>query len=373
MYFVHPQLNKKKLLFLLKSLFSRESIEYFNEEFSLNFPGKSFYFTDMGRTAFRIIVEKLNLRDCEMIFPAFICDIFIPILKEYGITPKFVDIDIHTFHMNVDQVKNKITKNTKAIVVSHTFGLIFDIKRISQIPDVEIIEDGAHAFGLHLPVGKLSTVSFFSLYKQFPIARGGLLICPKDWEVNLRPSNFRPRDAISIFNSLPPFALLFKKFGKEIAPKMIRKERSKEHLALNQFSLNFFLFLHRFFKNELENRIELALFFQKRLLDLGFSIQESRGNIFTYLSVLLPKKLQSKRDEITRILWKNRIFCTRIWHTPIVCNKMAREYWKISKEEFPNTIEVAERIINLPLQNYYSKKDIERMVDRLKKILSVVK
>ncbi len=70
MYFVHPQI---KLSRLKKINLPQILADYF--------PNKQFFFTDMGRSAFKIIVEKLNLQNSEILFPAYICDIFNPILK----------------------------------------------------------------------------------------------------------------------------------------------------------------------------------------------------------------------------------------------------------------------------------------------------
>jgi len=38
-----------------------------------------------------------------------------------------------------------------------------------------------------------------------------------------------------------------------------------------------------------------------------------------------------------------------------------------------NTIDISNRIINFPLQNYYSKKDIDKMIKAIKEVLSTKK
>jgi len=318
------------------------------------FPGKQFVFTDMGRSAFKIIIEKLNLQNSEILMPAYICDIFRPILERYNIKPIFLDIDLKTFHVKVDEIEKKITPKTKAILVCHTYGLPFDIEKIKKF-GLPIIEDSAHAFGIK----PKSDITFFSLYKQFPSLRGGLLVCPKDWQVSLPKTHFGLRDFISFLNCFPIFAFLFKKFGNEIAPRMLRKEKLPEPAGINKISLALFsrsLVAH---PEEAYRRGELALLFQEELKKLGFEVQESEGNIFCYLSALVPKNLAEKRDEMVEKLRKYRVFCTRIWHTPIVLNK----------DEFPNTFEAAKRIVNFPLQSHYSEKDIKKMVKTIKSVL----
>ena len=49
----------------------------------------------------------------------------------FGIKPIFVDIDLETLQINIDQIKKKISKNTKAIMVPNLIGNIPDWKKYS--------------------------------------------------------------------------------------------------------------------------------------------------------------------------------------------------------------------------------------------------
>jgi len=380
MFFVHPQIELKKqnikpvFLNFLKS----PNLNTLREKLSFYFPRKKIIFTDMGRSAFKIIIEKLNLKNSQILFPAYICDIFYPILKRYKIQPIFLDIDLRTFNIREDQIRKKITPQTKAIFVCHTYGLPVDIQKIKEITgnQLSIIEDCAQSFGAkykNIFVGNFGEAAFFSLYKQSPTFRGGLLVCPKDWEVKLSKTNFDFRDFISFLNSFSFFAFLFKMFGQDIAPKMIRKEKKSEPAEINKVSLNFFSYFLGNLANSLGKRINLALFFQEELKKLGFDVQESENNVFCYLSTLIPKSLEIKRDKFVKELRKYQIFSTRIWHTPIILNPEVQKEYQIRLKEFPNTIEAAKRIINFPLQNYYEKKDIEIMIKGIKRVLSDLK
>jgi len=384
MYFVHPQIKieTKNLKKVLKSFFETPDFEFLKKKLSAYFPEKNFIFTDMGRTAFKIIVEKLDLKNSQILFPAFICDIFYPILKEYNIETIFLDIDLKTFHIKIEDILKKITPKTKAIFICHTFGLPIDFEKLyfqlrtSNLQHLTIIEDCAHSFFAkykEIPVGNLGTVSFFSLYKQFPIARGGLLVFPKNWAIELPKTNFNFRDFISLLNSFSPFAFLFKKFGKEIAPKMMRKEKSKKPLGINDISLNLFSQFLEDFERSLEKRIELAKTFQKELQSLGFEVQEGEGNVFCYLSALIPKEFTEKRDQFVVEMRKYNIFCTRIWRDPIILNKNVQKDYKINLADFPNTIDAAKRIINFPPQNYFEEKDIKKIISATKEVLSKLK
>jgi len=62
MYFVHPQikLNGKNFLKIFSCFFRKPDLK---NKLSFYFPKKQIVFTDMGRTAFKIIIEKLNLEN----------------------------------------------------------------------------------------------------------------------------------------------------------------------------------------------------------------------------------------------------------------------------------------------------------------------
>ncbi len=399
MFFVHPQIkiNKRNLSKIWNGFSEDVNSEALTRKLEPIFPGKKIVFTDMARSAFKVIIEQFNLRDSTMMMPAYICDIFYPIIKEYGIKPIFLDIDTASFHLQIEEIRRKKNPDVKAILISHTYGLPVDIEKLKKViteiqnsnfesalelardkpqtsnPEPLIIEDCAHAFGGRLKgsyAGNLGDVSFFSLYKQFPVFRGGMLVCPKDWKIKELPqTHFSLRDFISFLNSFPLFAFLFKSFGNKVASHFIRKEKMSEPAGLNSVSLNFF---HNFLDDQqttIKHRIELGKMFQKGLKELGFQVQEAGDNVFCYLSGLIPAKLENKRDELVERLRGRGIFCTRIWHTPIVLNPEVQKEYHLDLNEFPNTVEAANRVINFPLQNYYQEKDIKKMVSSIREAL----
>ena len=103
MFFVHPQikLNKENFLKIFLSFFGKLNLGKLQEKLAVFFPDKKIVFTDMGRTAFGIIIEKLNLQNSSMLVPAYICDIFYPVFKKYNISPIFLDANIDTINMDL--------------------------------------------------------------------------------------------------------------------------------------------------------------------------------------------------------------------------------------------------------------------------------
>jgi len=368
MYFVHPQIkfNIKNLKRTFSSFFGFSNKKQL-EKIQLMFPNKQIVFTDMGRSAFKIIVEKLNLQNSTMIIPAYICDIFYPLLQQYNIKPVFVDVDIETFNINIEKIKENITPQVKSILVPHIYGLVNNIEKIKEInKDLIIIEDASHAFGAKGLEN--SNYMFFSLYKHFPCIRGGLLVCPKEWKIDLPKTYFSFRDFLSFLNLFPFFSFFFKKFGEEIAPKIIKGEKTSKPAGINSVSLKLFSYFSENHKQLLNKRINNAFYFQEKLKELGFSVQKSENNTFCYLSILFPKNID--RNKLVKKLHNKKIFCTRIWHTPIVLNPDVEADYNLYLGNYLNTIDIANRIINFPLQNYYSKKDVDKMTTTIREVLS---
>jgi len=88
-------------------------------------------------------------------------------------------------------------------------------------------------------------------------------------------------------------------------------------------------------RKSLAKRIELAKFYQKELKSLGFEVQEGEGNVFCYLSALIPKEFTEKRDQFVVLMRKYNIFCTRIWKDPIILNKNVQKGLQNQFGRFP--------------------------------------
>jgi dTDP-4-amino-4,6-dideoxygalactose transaminase len=376
MFFVHPQIKLNKALKAKLALVLPVNERKLKERLAGFLPGKQFVFTDMGRTAFRLVVEKMNLRNSTMILPAYICDIFYPILKEFNIKPIFVDIDLATFQAKIDDIRKKITPEVKAILVCHTYGLPVDVGAVREVvgSQVLIIEDCAHALFAQkdkVPAGNFGDISFFSLYKQIPALRGGMLVCPKDWNIRLPGNHFSFRDLLSFLNYFWPFAYFFKKFGSEYARTHLREEKMSEPSGIVRASLSLFSAFFGSIQNSLAQRKRIALLLQEELKNLGFSVQEPQDNVFCYLSALVPANLRQKRDAIVLELRKYRVFCTRIWSDKfaIIFNEGVQKDYQINPADFPNTVETAQRIVNFPLQNHYREKDVKKIIKALKEVM----
>lgn len=101
--------------------------------------------------------------------------------------PVFADVDDRTFNINPENVINKLTKKTKAIIGVHLFGHPFDIKAIQDIcedHELLLVEDCAQAHGAEYQgkkVGSFGT-GCFSFYptKNITTGEGGIITTDND-------------------------------------------------------------------------------------------------------------------------------------------------------------------------------------------------
>jgi perosamine synthetase len=95
-----------------------------------------------------------------------------------GARPVLVDSERHTWNMDIDQIKAKITDRTKAIIVVHTYGHSVDMDTVLEIArrhDLYVVEDAAEAHGAEYkgrPAGSLADAAAFSFYANKIITSG---------------------------------------------------------------------------------------------------------------------------------------------------------------------------------------------------------
>ncbi|HKV38992.1 MAG TPA: DegT/DnrJ/EryC1/StrS family aminotransferase, partial [Blastocatellia bacterium] len=120
-----------------------------------------------------------------------------------GARPVFVDIDPKTFNIDVAQIEDRITANTKAILPIHLFGQCAEMDQINALASsrgIPVIEDAAQAIGAgwgSRKAGSLGTIGAFSFYptKNLGGAGDGGLLTTSDPELEAKLRALRAHGA----------------------------------------------------------------------------------------------------------------------------------------------------------------------------------
>ena len=99
--------------------------------------------------------------------------------------PVFVDINLESLNIDIDQLKKKITSKTKAIMLVHALGncaSMNEIKKLCSNKNITLIEDCCEALGSKYNnkyLGTFGEISTFSFYFSHHITsgEGGLILC----------------------------------------------------------------------------------------------------------------------------------------------------------------------------------------------------
>ena len=137
--------------------------------------------------------KKSFNRGDEVLVPALCWSTSLWPLVQFGLKPVFVDIDIKTLNIKVNDLKKKITKKSKALMLINVLGIssdLFLIKKIAQENDLIVIEDNCESLGSKLKNKNLGTFGDFGTFSfyyshQITSGEGGMVVCSNKDDYNI--------------------------------------------------------------------------------------------------------------------------------------------------------------------------------------------
>ena len=158
-------------------LFERDFSRYINRKYAVA--------VSSGTAALDIALKSFNFKkNDEVIIPAFsIISTALCVIK-LGLKPVLVDCDLYSWNIKIDSLIKKITKKTKAIIITHLYGFPVDMNKIlklSKKKNIKIIEDSAELIGqkyYNKKCGSFGDISTFSFYanKHITTGEGGMIL-----------------------------------------------------------------------------------------------------------------------------------------------------------------------------------------------------
>lgn len=392
-----PNTEKDDVLLALRLLFS--PWQYFRgssvkklELWLRNFFGVShaiLFASGRGALFAALKAVDVGLGD-EVLLQAFTCVAVPNAVIAARAMPIYVDCS-SVFTIDTNDLEKKITKNTKAIIVQHTFGIPADMEKISKIAKKHhliIIEDCAHAIGVEYKKKKLGilgdiAILSFGRDKAFSSVFGGGVITDNQ-SLGKKIRSFQkqqtyPRFWWIIQQILHPifFVIVLRTYTFFSLGKIILVILQKLHIlsfpvtASEKTGKN-----EKFVFQRLPNALSRMALQQLRKLEhynkkrKNFSkiyIKELKNYVLTIpyadpISFLRFPILSSHRDSIMDYLKEKNIYVGK-WFSEVIDPKdvdMKKVYYR--KGSCPMAEKMAAEIINLPLYPTMTERQVRRVV-----------
>ncbi len=284
-------------------------------------------------------------------------------LVQAGLKPVFVDVNVKNFNASVDQIKAKITKKTKIIMLIHVLGTCLNISKIQKIfknKKIIVIEDTCESLGTKYKNKCLGTFGDFGTYSfyyshQITSGEGGMIVTNKKknydtlkimrahgWDRDIAKKNKRDFNFVNMGFNLRPLEI-----SAGIASNQLKR-------------LKYFSKVRQYNRNKIINALKINPNWNNQF---RFSITENYTKPSWFgLPLLFNKEHLKKKKNILFKLNKSGIE-TRPIISGNFLNQKAAKIFNLNKkgENFPNAdfIEKAGFFIGLhttPINNKTLKK-----------------
>ena len=318
--------------------FEKNFAKYCNSKYSIGCAN--------GTDALFIALKSLNLpKKSEVILPAMTyCSTAFAIINA-GLKPILVDIDKYTPTININEIKKKITKNTKVIMPVHLYGSVVNIKKIRSLigkKKIYIIDDCAQAHGAKLDdkrVGSLSDISCFSLYpgKNLGAYGDAGIITTNNKKIFTKMKNYRNLGSEKKF--------IHTQIGINSRLDTLQAAILNRKLDLLD-------------SNNLK-RIKIAKFYNENISNKKIiKINYSKHAVYHQYVICVKD-----RKKLAKIFDKNNIQYG--YHYPKSINQIDSLKNIFRNKKYKNSEFIAKHGISLPIDPNLSKKDLIKVVDKL--------
>jgi perosamine synthetase len=162
-------------------LVAGESVKNFEGGISKMIGLKYALATNSLTAAYHLVFKALEIGPGdEVIMPSFFFQAPLSALSMTGATAVLVDNEKDSLFPSIENIKEKISEKTKAIVAGHLFGFHFPVQGLGEF-NLTVIEDISHAIGTEIdevPAGRFGTFAVCSFDPSCIITtgNGGLVL-----------------------------------------------------------------------------------------------------------------------------------------------------------------------------------------------------
>ncbi|MHA1987964.1 MAG: DegT/DnrJ/EryC1/StrS family aminotransferase [Promethearchaeota archaeon] len=296
--------------------------------------------------------------DGEVILPSFTFSASGHALMWNNIKPRFVDIDDHTYNLDIEKVKDAINPKTSGILGVHIFGNPCDVKALEEMAEdhnLNLIFDAAHAMGSKFNnenIGKFGDAEVFSCSPTKLMVTGeGGIVTTEDDELKRK---------IAIGRNYGDDGSYDCEFSG------LNSRMSEMHAILGLESL-------RMLKENLDNRTMLAELYINELNSIpGIEFQKitpSCKTTYKDFSIYLNQEEYGlNRDELCIVLSKENIISKKYFYPPLHKQRAFSSFYETYKNQLPVTDNIANNVLSLPLFSHMEKENVIKVSEKIKQI-----
>jgi len=387
-----PYFNHKELAAAFSK--SQNAVKDFEEKFADKFEAKYAVAFFYGRSGLYALLKCSGLKDSEVIIPAYTCVVVAHAVVYSGNIPKFVDISLDNYNMDLDLLEKAINDKTKAIVGTSLFGYPYDVDRLKEIikrsgRDILLIQDCAHSLGAEHK-GKLlcnmgdAALFSLSISKQISSIYGGIITTNRnDIYEKLRKYRDENFEEASLAKNLNQFCCLLAVYAAFFDPFYRFTDFLERRTTVLDFIAKYYreevIDMPKDFMNKLpcinakvgrtqldkydgikQKRRETAKFYYNALKNLKELTLPPLIEGATY-SHYAPRV--DNREEVIKYMRKRGFQMGREFEYSIPHMKA---YEKYKSEDYPNAYMCSRNVINLPSHPSLSEADLTKIVRCIK-------
>lgn len=284
-----------------------------------------------------------------------------------GAKPVFADINEKTFNISPEDILNRITRKTKAIIPVHYGGQPCDMKEILEIAEdykLYVVEDCAHSLGAEYKgekTGNLGVMGCFSFYptKILTTFEGGM-ITTNDKDLAGRLGILRGHGMTKSASERESEATWY--YDVVDLGYNYRLNEVQAALGISQLKR---------VEEGIERRIEAAHYYTKKLSSPALRgiippyEALDRSHIFHLYAIKIQKDVAGiTRDELFTKLLGNEIEAS-VHYTPLHLLSFYKKFLDGKSNTFPVAEQVYEQILSLPLFPTLTKKNIDFITKKI--------
>jgi dTDP-4-amino-4,6-dideoxygalactose transaminase len=306
---------------------------------------------DALRLIFRAYIELGIMEEGdEVIVPANTYIASILAITDNRLTPVFIEPDISTYNIDLNDIEAAITSKTKAILVVHLYGQICwseQLEEVAKKHKLKIVEDNAQAIGAvfnNKKAGNLGDAAGFSFYPGKNLGSLG--------------------DSGAVTTNDVDLAKVVRALANYGSQEKYVNEYQGLNSRMDEIQAAFLSVKLKYLDSESTIRRQIASYYLRNIKNVKVTLPETvTGNENSHVWHLFVIRCK-ERDNFQKYLAENGV--QTLIHYPIPPHKQ-NAFRNYNNLVFPITEQIHAEVLSLPISPVMVQQDIEKIVGLINK------